>query len=125
MISASAVRPTLPASDLARARKFYEETLGLKVMEENEGGILFDVAGGTALGVYPSGFAGTNQATAAEFEVTDLASEMKDLRSRAVKFEEYDLPGIKTVDGVWSFGKDKGAWFKDTEGNILSLVERG
>jgi len=124
MIGIKIARATLPASDLGRARKFYEETLGLKLVEENESGIAFDTGSGSQVAIYPSGSGGTNQATAAEFEVGDLDVEMKDLRSKGIKFEEYDLPGLKTVDGVATLGPDKGAWFKDTEGNILAVVQR-
>ena len=123
MIGNRIARATLPASDLGRARKFYEETLGLKVVEEKESGIAFDTGGGSQVAIYPSGSGGTNQATAAEFEVADLDVEMKDLRGKGVTFEEYDFPGLKTVDGVATLGPDKGAWFKDTEGNILALVQ--
>jgi predicted enzyme related to lactoylglutathione lyase len=109
---------------LGRAKKFYEETLGLKVVEEREEGIEFACGSGTALGIYPSGSAGTNQATAAEFDVEDLDGEMKELKDRGVTFEEYDFPGLKTNNGIAQLGDSRGSWFKDTEGNILALVER-
>jgi hypothetical protein len=57
--------------------------------------------------------------------VQDIGAEMADLRSRGVTFEEYDLPGLKTVGGVASFGENQVSYFKDTEGNILSLAQRG
>ena len=125
MLANAAARATLPASDMKRAKKFYQETLGLKVKEENPGGVRFECGDGTEMAVYPSGFAGTNQATAAEFEVQDIEAEMSELKDKGVTFEEYDLPDLKTENGVATFDKDKGAWFKDTEGNILALFQKG
>ena len=123
MFSINAARVTLPASDLGRARKFYEEVLSFKVLEEDPAGIRFG-SGGAEIGVYPSSYAGTNKATAAEFDVDDIDAQMKNLRDAGVTFEEYDFPGLKTENGVATLGPDKGAWFKDTEGNILALVQR-
>jgi len=125
MLSKARAAAALPAADLGRARKFYGEVLGLTVKEENADGVEYSCGGGTSVFVYPSGYAGTNQATAAGFDVDDLDAAMKDLESRGVTFEEYDLPGIKTVKGVVTMPDgSKGAWFKDTEGNILSLMNR-
>ncbi len=124
MLSNVSVGPTLPASDMERAKKFYIESLGLKVKEESEGGIRFECGNGTTLSVYPSGFAGTNKATAAEFSVTEIETEMEALRAKGVQFEEYDMPMLKTENGVAKLGDtSKGAWFKDTEGNILALFQ--
>jgi catechol 2,3-dioxygenase-like lactoylglutathione lyase family enzyme len=115
------VAATLSASDLTRAREFYEQTLGLEVEEETlAGGVLYRAGDGTVL-VYPSEFAGTNQATAATFEVDDIEAAVADLRGRGVTFEEYDLPGLKTEKGIAEIEGERGAWFKDTEGNILAL----
>jgi catechol 2,3-dioxygenase-like lactoylglutathione lyase family enzyme len=125
MLSNARVGPGLPASDFERAKAFYQGTLGLPLLEEAEGNATFGCGEGTTLTVFQSAFAGTNQATAAGFEVQDIAAEMSDLRARGVTFEEYDLPGLKTVDGVATFGKNKVSYFKDTEGNILSLAQRG
>ena len=115
----------LPAADLGRAKKFYGEQLGLSEKQENADGVEYNCGAGTTVFVYPSAYAGTNQATALGFEVDDLDATMKDLESRGVTFEEYDLPGIKTVKGVVTMPDgSRGAWFKDTEGNILSLMKR-
>lgn len=125
MLSKARAAAALPASDLGRAKKFYGEVLGLSVRQENPDGIEYDCAGGTSVFVYPSSYAGTNQATAAGFEVDDLEATKKDLEGRGVTFEEYDLPGIKTVKGVVTMPDgSKGGWFKDSEGNILSLIKR-
>jgi catechol 2,3-dioxygenase-like lactoylglutathione lyase family enzyme len=125
MLSNAAVAPALPASDMSRARAFYEEALELPVVEEDPGGVTFGCGKGTALFVYPSEFAGTNKATAAAFRVDDLDAVMARLRDRGVVFEDYDLPGLKTVDGVATFGDSKGAFFIDPEGNIIGLAQMG
>jgi catechol 2,3-dioxygenase-like lactoylglutathione lyase family enzyme len=114
---------TLPAKDLDGTRKFYEGVLGLTVEEENSGGIRYR-AGTSELFLYPSEFAGTNQGTAAGFEVSSLEGSMAELREAGVTFEEYDLPGLKTENGIVEMEGERGAWFKDPEGNILSLLER-
>jgi catechol 2,3-dioxygenase-like lactoylglutathione lyase family enzyme len=114
---------TLPITDLARARAFYENTLGLVAQEENEGGILYGV-GSSQMFVYPSQFAGTNQATAATLEVSDLETTVGELRNAGVTFEEYDFPELKTENGIAELEGDRGAWFKDPDGNILALIQR-
>jgi catechol 2,3-dioxygenase-like lactoylglutathione lyase family enzyme len=114
---------TLPVSDLDRGRKFYEETLGFTLEDENAGGILYR-AGASQVFVYPSEFAGTNRATAASLEVPDIDAAVSELRGAGVTFEEYDFPGLTTVKGIAEIGGDRGAWFKDPDGNILALLQR-
>ncbi len=84
-------------------------------------GIAMYRSGGVAFFVYQTESAGSNQATAATWRVADLDSVMADLRSKGVVFEEYDLPELKTVDGVLEIHGERAAWFKDSEGNILAL----
>ena len=115
----------LPAADIERAKAFYEGTLGLPIVQDLEGALMFACGNGTMFFVYPSEFAGTNKATAAGFQVDDIQAVMEELRGKGVTFEEYDMPGLKTVDGVATLGPSKSAWFKDTEGNILALVQGG
>jgi catechol 2,3-dioxygenase-like lactoylglutathione lyase family enzyme len=110
---------------MARARAFYEGTLGLPVAQDFEGSVVYACGDGSRLFVYPSEFAGTNKATAAGWEVADIAAAMAELRDAGVTFEEYDMPGLTTVDGVATFGPSKSAWFTDPEGNILALVQTG
>src|SRR5260221_14068678 len=100
MLSKARAAAALPAADLGRAKKFYGEGLGLSVKEENPDGVEYSCGGGTSVFVYPSSYAGTNQATAVGFFVDDLDAAMKGLAGRGVTFEEYDLPGLKTVKGV-------------------------
>ena len=123
MLNKYPVVAVLAVTDVDRARKFYEGVLGLTVQREGEDGISYECGGGTGLLVYPSQFAGTNQATAAGWSVDDLDAVMADLRGRGVTFEEYDLPGLKTENGVASFPGGRGCWFKDPDGNILALDE--
>jgi catechol 2,3-dioxygenase-like lactoylglutathione lyase family enzyme len=118
------VAPTLPASDYARARQFYEGVLGFTVEREfpGETGVMYH-AGPAHVFLYPSEFAGTNQATSATLLVADIAAAVEELRAKGVTFEEYDFPGLKTVDGIAELEGEKSAWFKDTEGNIIGLGE--
>jgi catechol 2,3-dioxygenase-like lactoylglutathione lyase family enzyme len=113
--------PTIAVSDLERAKKFYGGTLGLKVKDERADGIRYEGGGGTLLLVYPSQFAGTAKSTYMGFDVPDLEKAVEELRGRGVVFEEYDMPGLKTVNGIAEIEGVKGAWFKDPDGNILAL----
>jgi predicted enzyme related to lactoylglutathione lyase len=124
MLSNFPMSPVLPAVDIARARQFYEEVLGFQPSEvlEEMGQVTYQ-SGGVSFFVYATSFAGTNQATSAGWRVDDLDAEMADLRSRGVVFEEFDLPGLKTVNGVVEIPSGRAAWFKDTEGNILAMDE--
>jgi catechol 2,3-dioxygenase-like lactoylglutathione lyase family enzyme len=116
------VGPVLPAEDIARAKAFYIEKLGLTVAFENEGGILLNAPGNTQLFIYPFGKP-TAQNTVAAFQVGDVEAAVGKLRGKGVTFEEYDLPGLKTVNGIVDIDGMKGAFFKDSEGNILSLTQ--
>lgn len=122
MLSDFSVHPTIPASDLARARRFYEEILGFKPEQVMPGGVIYR-AKGSFLVLFPSSNAGTNQATACGFMVSDLPAVMAELRGRGVRFEEYDMPNLKTVDGIVKTPNGPSAWFKDTEGNVIGLVQ--
>ena len=115
---------TLPASDMERARKWYSEKLGLEpTNDDGEGfGMVFEI-GGSKFSVYPSQFAGTNQATAAGIEMSNFDEVVADLHAKDVTFEEVDFGEMgKTVDGVIAMPDGrKGAWIRDSEGNILGL----
>jgi catechol 2,3-dioxygenase-like lactoylglutathione lyase family enzyme len=115
---------TLPASDLGRARKFYEEILGFKLKEDTPAGIFYEV-GPHQIFLYESQYAGTNQATAATLEVSDLDAAVTELKGRGVTFEEYDIPGVKTENSIAELGPYRSAWLKDTEGNIISIGHTG
>lgn len=124
MLGNFALQASLPASDIARAKDFYRDKLDLKpVREASDGGAYYE-SGGAAFFLYPSGFAGTNQATAAAWEVDDIEATVAELRGRGVVFEEYDFDELKTVDGIATTPEgQKAAWFKDSEGNILGLFK--
>lgn len=114
---------TLPVVDLARARRFYEETLGLRVIKTDPApGALLQAGEGTKIYIYQRGATKADH-TVASFSVKDVEATVKELRAKGVVFEELDLPsmGLKTVDGVATMGETKAAWFKDTEGNILGI----
>ena len=109
----------LPAADVARARKFYEEKLGFKPGQEIAGGVVYQFGDHTAAFLYPTPNAGTSRASQAFWQVRDVEHEVAELKARGVQFENY--PGAK--DGIMTAGGAKSAWFKDTEGNILALVQ--
>jgi predicted enzyme related to lactoylglutathione lyase len=123
MLQKSPMYAYLPAKDVVRARKFYEEKLGFKAKEDLAGGVVYEFAGHTACFLYPTPNAGTSKASQAFWEVEDVEREVADLKARGVKFEDYDEPGFKTVNGILTGGGAKTAWFKDTEGNILAVVQ--
>jgi predicted enzyme related to lactoylglutathione lyase len=124
MLKNAPIIPYIPVANVARARKFYEEKVGLEVEEEYAGGIIYQCGKGSWVFMYPSAGAGTSKASTAFWAVDDVAAEVKELKARGVVFEEYDMPGIKTVDSIASGGGAKTAWFKDSEGNILAVSQR-
>jgi catechol 2,3-dioxygenase-like lactoylglutathione lyase family enzyme len=119
------VEPGVAVSDLDRAKRFYEERLGLVPGEREPQGVRYPCAEGTAIFVYLSPEnAGTSSATVAGWFVDDLARTMAELASRGVVFEQYDQPGIKTDDrGVFDAGRFRAAWMKDPDGNTIAITE--
>lgn len=115
----------IPARDVDRARSFYEGKLGFTAKQEVGDGVVYECGGGTACFLYPTPNAGTSQASQAFWQVDDIEREVAALKSRGVAFEEYDSPDIKTVNGIATGGGAKAAWFKDTEGNILAVIQNG
>jgi predicted enzyme related to lactoylglutathione lyase len=124
MLTTAPIVPYIPVADIARARKFYEEKVGLKPKEVYAGGVIYECGNGSWVFMYPSAGAGTSKASTAFWAVDDVAAEVAALKSRGVVFEEYDMPGIKTVNSIASGGGAKTAWFKDSEGNILAVSQR-
>jgi predicted enzyme related to lactoylglutathione lyase len=123
MLQSSPMYAYIPATNVARARTFYEEKVGLKPGRENAGGVVYEFANGTACFLYPTTNAGTNKASQAFWQVTDLDREVAELKARGVIFQEYDTPGLKTHNGIATAGGAKSAWFTDTEGNIMALIQ--
>ena len=110
--------------DLGKAAKFYEETLGLnRVGAEGQEALTYE-SGDTTLNVYRSSFAGTNKATAVTWTVNDIEDVVETLKAKGVKFEHYDMPNMKHEGDVHVSGHMKVAWFKDPDGNILSVANR-
>jgi catechol 2,3-dioxygenase-like lactoylglutathione lyase family enzyme len=122
MLTDAPARPTIAVSDMDKAKAFYGDALGLKHVEDNPGGSRYE-AGGTYIELYPSEFAGTAKNTVAGFEVSDLDATMDSLRQKGVAFLDYDLPGVKTNNGVADLGDARGCWFKDPDGNILAIIQ--
>ena len=112
-----------PAKDIDRARRFYEDKLGLKPKMEIAGGVVYGFAGGTEAFLYLTPNAGTSQASQAFWQVEDIEREVAELKARGVVFEDYDMDGQKSPSGVVTAGGAKAAWFKDTEGNIMAIIE--
>ena len=123
MLQDSPVIPYIPASDLARARKFYEEKLGLKPAIEANGGLLYNFGDGSTAFMYVSQGAGTSKASQLFWNVKDVKSEVTELKSRGVVFEEYNFPGMKMEGSIATGGGAMAAWFKDSEGNIMAIVQ--
>jgi len=123
MLQQSPMYAYLPAKDVARARQFYEEKLGFKAREEVAGGVVYEFGDHTACFLYPTPNAGTSKASQAFWQVDDVEREVAELKARGVKLEDYDMPGEKSPDGIVTAGGAKAAWFKDSEGNILAIVQ--
>ena len=123
MLRNAPIRAYIPASNITRARKFYEEIVGLQAKEEYAGGVVYE-CGGAGVFMYPTPNAGTCKASQAFWQVNDVEAEVAELKARGVKFEEYDMPGVTMKNGIMTGGGAKTAWFKDTEGNILAVSQR-
>jgi catechol 2,3-dioxygenase-like lactoylglutathione lyase family enzyme len=122
MLGDSIAIATIAVKDIVRARKFYEDTLGLKRLESPQTEVLNYKVGKSKILVYKSMFAGTNKATAATWELDDVDAVARMLKEKGVHFEHYTLPGMTLKGDVHVAGGLKAAWFKDPDGNILALV---
>jgi catechol 2,3-dioxygenase-like lactoylglutathione lyase family enzyme len=128
MLQNASVATRLPAQNLQRARIFYAEKLGLEPAEERPGGLLFRLAHGE-FALFESEGSPSGEHTQMSFEVEDIRAAVAELRRRGVIFEEYDSPGLVTVDGIADIegnypskgNGERGAWFRDSEGNMLGL----
>ena len=112
---------TIPAADMSRAKSWYRDKLGLTPAKEDEMGCIYNVGGGTSFLLYSTPNAGKAPNTLLSFSTDDVEAEVQDLRRHGVKFEDYDMPGLKTVNGIATMGQYHAAWFKDSEGNILAV----
>ena len=123
MLQSSPMYAYIPVHDVARARQFYEGKLGFVPNNEAAGGVTYEFAGGTACFLYTTPNAGTSKASQAFWEVDDIESEVAELKRRGVRFENYDMPGLKSENGIFTGGGAKAAWFKDSEGNIMAVIQ--
>ena len=123
MLGKADATPMIAVKDIDRAKQFYRDKLGLKPVQEMGNEFFMLRSGDTTLNVYRSEFAGTNKATALTFEVDDIDAEVRELKDNGIKFEHYDVEGLKADGDIYSGEGMKTAWFKDPDGNILSLVE--
>jgi catechol 2,3-dioxygenase-like lactoylglutathione lyase family enzyme len=123
------VATRLPAQDLERARRFYSEKLGLEPVEERPGGLLYR-CGDSEFALFASAGASSGDHTQMGWEVADIDATARELRDRGVVFEEYELPGIRTVDGIAEVDGnypskggigERAVWFRDSEGNLLGI----
>src|SRR5207302_9385769 len=114
-------KAALPVKDLARAKAFYEEKLGLTPSREVEGALFYEGSGDSGFLLFPTSGRPSGQHTQMAWFVKDIAATVADLRSRGVRFEEYDFPGLKTIDGIADLGYEKSAWLRDREGHLPAL----
>ena len=111
------------ATDLGVAREFYGDRIGLEVLIENDDFLTFKCGGDSRLVVTRSSTGSTEEQTKASWRVKDLAAEVTELRSRGVEIEEFDLPGLKTVEGIADVGFALSSWFVDPDGNSIGLLQ--
>ena len=123
MLTHSAVTTMLPVIDLDRARAFYEGCLGLVRGELKPDGKFVYEVGGSALALFPKPGGTKADHTAISFQVANIATSIEELKRKGVVFEDFDFPGLKTVNHVCVLGSEKAAWFKDSEGNYLCIHE--
>ena len=122
MLDKSTVTANIPAADIARARAFYADKLGLTPAQEMPGMLLYRTAAGSWFSVYETEFAGQSGHTIAQWHVDDVEAAARDLKGKGVAFEHYDLPGLEWNGDVASMaGMGKAAWFKDSEDNVLCI----
>jgi predicted enzyme related to lactoylglutathione lyase len=121
VLNTATPRAALPVEDLARAKAFYAEKLGLTPSREVEGALFYEGSGNSGFLLFPTGGRPSGQHTQMAWFVKDIAATVLELKRRGVHFEDYDFPGLKTIDGIADLGYEKSAWFRDSEGNLLAL----
>ena len=122
MLNRFQTHTTLPASDLERAKAWYRDKLEFEPKSEDAGGVYYE-SGGGSFALFQTPYAGTAQNTAMEWSVDDVEAVVSHLKSRGVTFDTYDIPGVEWDGDIARMGPFKGAWFKDSEGNTLSVTQ--
>lgn len=120
MLGDSTVYATIAVRDMQRSKEFYEQKLGLTQVDENPGGVTYE-SGSGKLYVYESSTAGSGKATCAAWQVDDIEQVASDLQLAGISFDNYDIPGAEVDGYIYTMGTQKAAWFKDPDGNILSI----
>jgi catechol 2,3-dioxygenase-like lactoylglutathione lyase family enzyme len=123
MLGEHPITPVLLAKDLGAAREFYHDKLGLEILTENEAAIVFQCGGGTHLDVTRSTVGTADEQTQVSWRVKDIRAEVEELRARGVKVEDYDMPGLKTEDGIADIGFAWAAWIIDPGRNALGILQ--
>jgi catechol-2,3-dioxygenase len=123
MLADSPIDPMILATDLGVAREFYRDRIGLAVLIESDDFLTLSCGGDSRLAVTHSTSGTSEPQTKASWRVSDFAAEVTDLRSRGIELEEYDEPGLKTVDGIADVGFALAAWFVDPYGNSIGLLQ--
>ena len=124
MLSDARFETSLPCSDLQRAKSFYADELGLTPTHEGPAGAFYQGRDRTRFILFPSSGSASGSHSQMGFMVADIDAEVRDLKQRGVQFEEYDFPGFDKATGIADVGGTRAAWFKDSEGNLLGLVEQ-
>ena len=124
-LATSAIAAVLPVTDTSRAKDFYDKLELSFLGTTEEGSLLYQLSGGAALMLLPREAGTQNPSTALTWEVPDVRAEIASLETRGVRFEDYDLPGLKTVEHIAEMGGTRSAWFLDPDGNVLGLHEGG
>jgi catechol 2,3-dioxygenase-like lactoylglutathione lyase family enzyme len=123
MLKHNDIHPTIPVTNLDRARHWYADKLGLNPEQEFPGALRYRVGQNSAFLLFQAGVARTSEHQVAAWVVADLEAEVAELRARGVLFEEYDRTGLTTVAGIATTPAGRGAWFKDSEGNVLTMTQ--
>jgi predicted enzyme related to lactoylglutathione lyase len=123
MLQKAPIYAYIPAKDLPRARRFYEQKLGFRPKDEQPDGVVYEFGEHTACFLYKTPHAGTSRASQAFWQVDDIEREVAELKSRGVEFEHYDMPEMKAGSDIATGHGAKSAWFKDSEGNIMALIQ--
>jgi len=125
MLPKRRVHATLPVSDLAVARDFWEGQLGFVPLEVWPTAVLYAGAGGSVFAISRASARATGGNTQMAFTVPDIAAEVAELTGLGIAFEAYDLPGLRTIDGIAEMGGNRVAWFRDPDGNVIGVIEFG